>query len=204
MTHDEAVTDGATERYILEEMSDEEREEFEKHYFDCAVCAEDVKAGYAIRDGLAQAQFTPPVVVPFEPRRRRIATPLATIAASLGFGLFGWAQLIQKPAMMAQVTAATVAFAPATATIEPLRGEERPVYHAGTNLTVRIDKRLNRPAPYTTQILDDRGQQQGPAFGTSEDHQLITVPPGFKPGDYTIRVSDANRKVIYDTGITIR
>jgi len=50
MDHDEAVRSMATERYLGEEMDESERDAFEAHYFDCAVCAEDVKAAYALHD----------------------------------------------------------------------------------------------------------------------------------------------------------
>jgi len=44
VTHDEAVSTMATERYMLGELSAEDRDAFEAHYFDCEVCAYGVKA----------------------------------------------------------------------------------------------------------------------------------------------------------------
>ncbi len=35
----------ATERYLLEEMTEAESEAFEEHYFNCAECAAEVVAG---------------------------------------------------------------------------------------------------------------------------------------------------------------
>jgi hypothetical protein len=49
MNHEMAVELHATERYLLGEFSAEEREAFEEHYFDCAICAEDVRAAAAFR-----------------------------------------------------------------------------------------------------------------------------------------------------------
>ncbi len=49
MNHEMAVELHATERYLLGEFSPEEREAFEEHYFDCVVCAEDVRAAAAFR-----------------------------------------------------------------------------------------------------------------------------------------------------------
>jgi hypothetical protein len=51
MEHVQAVNTLATERYILDEMTAEERESFEEHYFSCPECAEDVRAGAIMRDG---------------------------------------------------------------------------------------------------------------------------------------------------------
>ncbi len=44
MNHDEVVRLKLTERYFLDELDPEKREEFEEHYFDCQECALDVRA----------------------------------------------------------------------------------------------------------------------------------------------------------------
>ncbi|MGC8795148.1 MAG: anti-sigma factor family protein [Bryobacteraceae bacterium] len=44
MDHREAVERQAAERYVLGELSREEREAFEEHFFDCPECAREVKA----------------------------------------------------------------------------------------------------------------------------------------------------------------
>jgi hypothetical protein len=45
MKHEDAIRDQAVERYLLGEMTDDEQEIFEEHYFDCPVCAADVTDG---------------------------------------------------------------------------------------------------------------------------------------------------------------
>jgi len=52
VTHQEAVETLATERYLLDEMSDVDRAGFEEHYFSCDVCAQDVKTADALREGV--------------------------------------------------------------------------------------------------------------------------------------------------------
>jgi hypothetical protein len=52
MDHHNAVASKASERYLLHEMSEPERFDFEAHYFDCAVCAEDVRTGAALARGI--------------------------------------------------------------------------------------------------------------------------------------------------------
>jgi hypothetical protein len=47
MDHNEAVQQLAVERYLLDEMPSELRDEFEEHMFDCADCALDLRAGAA-------------------------------------------------------------------------------------------------------------------------------------------------------------
>jgi hypothetical protein len=52
MQHQEALAAKASERYLLSEMSEPERFEFEAHYFECAACAEDVCTGAALARGV--------------------------------------------------------------------------------------------------------------------------------------------------------
>jgi hypothetical protein len=42
----------AAERYLLNEMAELERFDFESHYFSCADCADDVRTGALMRDGV--------------------------------------------------------------------------------------------------------------------------------------------------------
>jgi hypothetical protein len=51
MDHVQAMNSFAPERYILGEMTEDERLAFEEHYFSCAECADDVRAGGLMRDG---------------------------------------------------------------------------------------------------------------------------------------------------------
>jgi hypothetical protein len=74
MTHQHAIDGMASERYLLDEMSEVERFEFEAHYFDCAECAEDVRLGDTIRQearhgGARQAGATNVVRASFQGRR---------------------------------------------------------------------------------------------------------------------------------------
>ena len=44
MEHERAMQNLAVESYLLGEMSPAERESFEEHYFECSICAEDLRA----------------------------------------------------------------------------------------------------------------------------------------------------------------
>ena len=44
MDHAEAVRQKATERYLLDELDPDVRDQFEEHLFDCQDCALDVRA----------------------------------------------------------------------------------------------------------------------------------------------------------------
>jgi Putative zinc-finger len=45
MSHDQAVSSQAAERYLLGELTPGEREAFEGHYFDCSACFEQIEMG---------------------------------------------------------------------------------------------------------------------------------------------------------------
>ena len=45
MEHEPATQLMPTERYLLGELTDVERDQFEDHFFDCPACAEDVRQG---------------------------------------------------------------------------------------------------------------------------------------------------------------
>src|SRR5579859_1674339 len=45
MDHTEVVRQKMTESYLLDELDPEVRDEFEAHFFDCADCAVDIRAG---------------------------------------------------------------------------------------------------------------------------------------------------------------
>jgi hypothetical protein len=52
MEHSEATEAMASARYLLGEMSGDEREAFEEHFFGCSECARDVRAGSAMIDSI--------------------------------------------------------------------------------------------------------------------------------------------------------
>jgi anti-sigma factor RsiW len=45
MTHFEAIEGRLAEGYLLGELTAEQREQYEEHYFGCAECAEEVRWG---------------------------------------------------------------------------------------------------------------------------------------------------------------
>ena len=52
MTHQQALDKQSVERYLLDEMPEIERFAFEEHLFDCDICAEDVRAGAVMVEGV--------------------------------------------------------------------------------------------------------------------------------------------------------
>ena len=94
MTHADAITTLATERYVLEEMSEAERDAFEAHYFSCPACAEDLRSVELMRAGTRDAAKSRRLLA-FQPRQRRwttVALPWAA-AASLAV-VIGYQNLV--------------------------------------------------------------------------------------------------------------
>jgi len=59
MEHKEAVRLNAAEKYLMGEMPEAQREEYEEHYFDCAVCADELKATVAFLESAKQISREP-------------------------------------------------------------------------------------------------------------------------------------------------
>ena len=74
MTHAQAVATHAAERYLLDEMPELERYTFEAHFFDCDECAESVRTGALMREGVAAGLM--PAASP-----SRISAPVRTLSA---------------------------------------------------------------------------------------------------------------------------
>jgi hypothetical protein len=97
MDHHRAESTKASERYLLGEMSEPERFDFESHYFECMECAADVRAADALARGVKAVCSQEPAVAP--PVRRRwfdwlapgalapaaVAAGLAVVAAYQGW-----------------------------------------------------------------------------------------------------------------------
>jgi hypothetical protein len=100
MDHNEAVRLQAVEKYLLNEFTPPQREEYEEHYFDCFACAEELKATASfmegvrelIRQGVLEPQLAAAQARSFVPAAgagaAAPAQALATAAGSRGF--FGW------------------------------------------------------------------------------------------------------------------
>jgi hypothetical protein len=142
MDHSQAVSTMATERYLLGEMTERERDAFEEHYFDCAECAEDVRAGALMADGARAGLIGPAKVVQIKPRpvvkpavRWGALLPWA-VAATLAVAV-GYQSLGRGPA----VSVGTGAVVLQPVTLRPAsRGDAAVVVLAqGTGVTLAVD-----------------------------------------------------------------
>lgn len=199
MTHDDAVTTLATERYLLDEMSELDRHEFEEHYFTCAICADDLRAGAALAEaarasGAATSMPAgpPATVVPF--RRRWTASAVAPLAAAAALAVVaGYQSLVTIPALrdaLAPRAVAPVVLAPAS------RGEETVVGAGAEPLVLSLD--VNVPQASRELVYDLRtdsgtvvvtGRTPTPLPGTP---LVLMLPRGIAAGAYVVAVRAAD------------
>jgi len=107
MDHNEALSTRATERYLLGEMSEPERFDFEGHYFECSECADDVRAAHVLARGVKAVCAENPRAEPASreaPRSRWLSwlTPAAMAPSAIALalaGIAGYQAFVVVPAL---------------------------------------------------------------------------------------------------------
>ncbi len=107
MDHDEAVRQKATERYLLDELDPELKDQFEEHLFDCQDCALDVRAAamFLEQSKIALAETPASAVrVPATPAkagwRAWFRPAFAIPALALLLAVVGYQNLVTYPHLM--------------------------------------------------------------------------------------------------------
>jgi hypothetical protein len=118
MTHHDAVRTLATERYLLEEMSDIERDAFEEHFFSCAECADDLRAAELMRSG-AKDTFRKQTLA-FRPRRQARWTVVLPWAAAASLAVAVGYQSLAGPRFGAALALEPVTLRPASRGANPV------------------------------------------------------------------------------------
>jgi len=153
MRHEAAKEMLASERYLMGELTAEERDQFEEHFFTCAECAADVRAGAMLFDNLkAELELSAPARL-VEPERKpslwdRIASwlipqSLVPVGAALALAVVaGYQQFVTIPGLqraLGPAATATISIAPET------RGDVPPVVIARTAQTLVMDLDVTVP-----------------------------------------------------------
>lgn len=206
MRHQHATDTLAAERYLLDEMTEQERYEFEAHYFECVECAEIVRAGAAMAAGaragrISQvAPITPirpvtPVtpVAPAAERQSRLFTFVPLAAAAALALVAGYQALVTIPGLRARMSPRAVhpvALAPAS------RGEAPviPITTAREGITLMVDVSAGAgplsfqlDGPADTSRLSSTAE--APAAGLP---LIIWLPPNYlTAGEYQLAVRSA-------------
>ena len=200
MDHHEAVRQKATERYLLDDLDAEERDQFEEHLFDCQDCALDVRAGAMFVDQtkvvLAEAHVVSrvPDAVPSKPAwlawfRPAFAIPvLALLLAVIGYQNFvlypHLMQAANEPQVgpWASVNVSTRGSAKTEIKVHP--GE-------GFGLLVNLPPD-NGFASYSADLYNPAGKLEwsGPISAASggENRQIYVLGRDRRPGTYALVV----------------
>jgi anti-sigma factor RsiW len=205
VTHQEAVDTLATERFLLDDMSDEDRQAFEEHFFSCDACADDLRIAGAMVQG-AKAGFagssTSGRVVPMTVKRpiagnsawyRSAALPWAA-AATLAF-VAAYQSLWVVPSLRRDTS--PVALVPVTLHPES-RGREALVLLASGTAFVSLALEVN-DAPqggelaYDLNSSDGRHIVSGQAAAPPSGTPLLLLMPStlVSPMHYILSVHDA-------------
>ncbi|MGI8988431.1 MAG: hypothetical protein ACR2I2_02465 [Bryobacteraceae bacterium] len=212
MNHTEATELQAVERYLLDELDSSQKEGFEEHFFTCAECAEDVKAGAALTDNL-RAVARDEARRPFEGLERTVEREswLERIKQ-----MFDGAALIPSMAALAFCAVTVVETAsvvglrseiaryreprtiPAFALRAAARGEEGTIEvpKNARSFTVYFDMTWKpQPDGYLCDVLDEsktrRAEVKVPGDERSDTINLLLDSSRFAPGRYTVVVRGA-------------
>jgi len=189
MNHDEATQRMIAEKYLLDELSPEQREEFEEHFFSCAACANDLQAGVALIEQSKAILSRPPA------RREEKA---------------GWLDWLFRPAIAAPVMAllvATIAYLATTPRVKPQvlsavfvnvgsRGGNAPSIAVQNDHGFLVRVSLPPDGGYSSRAVNIFGPDgklecslKLPA-SVEDDTYFVQIPPGHHAeGTYTVAVS---------------
>jgi hypothetical protein len=202
MDHNLAHETYAAERYLLGEMSSEERDEFEEHFFGCRMCGENVEAATVFAENV-KAVF----------RDESLKASPAAKRAWPRWTLPRWSSLrlpVMVPSLAALVLAAVVTYQNSVVIPQLLTPQSMaaPVILDGETRTSNLPK-ITQGAPlrfemvlvHTTasdhvlvELVDTAGKivHSGSVETPSDDRPLDVYFPGrLKPGRYTLAARSA-------------
>ncbi len=201
MDHDQAVRMKATERYLLDELDPQSRDEFEEHLFDCQECALDVRAAAMFVEQSKVALAEGPKAVPvrhaaparsnwFAWLRPAFAVPVFAVLLAV----IGYQNLVEVPHLQtaatqpmelpyASLNVSTRGTTTKDVTIKPGQG---------FNLFLSIPPDSTYSG-YNLELHNPAGSLQWAlkiAASSSDDTRSIRVPgAGLREGTYTLTVT---------------
>lgn len=209
MKHDD-IPARAADRYLMNELPAAERDAFKEHVADCAICATQVRVGFAIRDYVSSPREVPdpmPLPKPRPVRWRRHVRQLLAQAASVVIAVFVTYFAAVVPAQKALLAVRKPAVPRSTAELRLVRSEGQPeISSRGAALLKLTIDGDGRTTDYTYTIIGGAGQS--PYTGTVSAEQVanqvkdgyvpVLIPSGtLAPGDYALRIDTKPRISTY-------
>lgn len=214
MDHSEAVHQMAAERYLLNELTPEEREAFECHLFECPECALDLRSGAIfVEEAMAQLPELTSALPASAPSRTSksgvkrkwwlglLQPAFAAPAFATLLIVFGYQNLVTYPALRARANQ------PRLLAWTPLHGATR----GGAHQAITADRRqgvalpvdlppqpsMGAYASYAFDLYDPQGKlawaglAAAPAGESGDGQRLSLAIPGamLRNGSYTIAVA---------------
>lgn len=184
MDHQEAIQKYAAEGYLLDELTEAEREAFEEHFADCEDCFAHV------RDGLRFATVLPAVAVIDEPAPVSIWQRFAPLAAAASFAVF-------VPTVVYQHIQLTEAREPRIVPIQSVSDNRaaRETLKGRGPFILEFQIPPTQPPPYKCAIADAQGHKIRGVPDTVTAAQAsqavdLQIPTGLlDPGNYSLVVT---------------
>jgi hypothetical protein len=175
MSHEQALRSQAVERYVLGELTPEEREAFEGHYFDCSACFDQVKLSAQF---LRQARE----VLDPEPEKgwlarmlgefRRPVPAFATAALVCALGMGTYQQFVIADLKEPRIESRYTLTGPERSAAKPVKASRN------EKLALTVDF-VRKPefTSYQAQIVSDSGKVKVslPAGAAGEDSVTISL-----------------------------
>jgi hypothetical protein len=191
MDHDYATKSLAAERYAMDEMSLEERDQFEGHFFDCLTCGDAVRDAVVFIEG---GRIAVRENRSARPSQSRWATVPGYAAAAMLAGVIGYQNLAYIPRLIATQEPAIQVPAASALTASRSAEERIPASRAHT-FQVDVDEKDasgRSYAKYHVQVRDSVGatplEIEIPGEQGKQTLPIIIGKNRLRPGRYELRV----------------
>ena len=200
MDHNDVVRQKLTERYLLNELEGEQRDEFEEHYFDCPECALDIRAGSEFVESSKVILSQPAQEVARasrEPARRGwwawLRPQFAGAALALLMAVIGYQNLVTLPRLRGTLRQAQTL--PWAAVAVGTWGSSGPTVTVPRGSGFLIFVRIPSDSSYTRYIADLYNPAGGLEYSLTipaisvQDQWPVLIPAGnHQSGNYRISV----------------
>ena len=190
MNHQEAENTKATERYLLREMTEQERQAFEAHYLDCAICLEAVTFGsdflnagreLSQESGVQQVAIARPRLRLWAPMRSLLqpvpAMAFAALLCLAAFSVYQHSRITSQQNMIAELKA------PSQEVRYVISGAQR---RGSDTIALSRNQRLSLLINFIPkhEFTSYRAEITGPGMATG-----YSLPVSVKEQDYSVTVS---------------
>lgn len=198
MDHATALRKAIAESYVLGELSEEERAEFEEHFFTCPECAEDVKAlSTFVADARVALAARPVARRPVDAARRMrlLMLPLAATAV-LSLGALVYQAVVTLPRLRSDLAQSRALQATSLHFLRVARSEPTEIHIGAQQRMIGLTLSLTgyaSPVRYRVEVRDAEDRRvlsddvAAPAAG--DELQLLLPVSDLKAGAYTVELS---------------